>query len=104
MDYELAKQLKDAGFPVKETLYYDEVQIIPDNANGKVILRNLIVPTLEELIEACGNDFHYLTYDITWRAFAKGDKDGQRGHYKSPTEAVAKLWLSLSPNLAPNHP
>ncbi len=78
MNYELAKELKDAG------LVWDS-----DNAD---------YPTLSELIEACGIYFGALERavsekEITWlcgglnHAFiAKGD---------TPEEAVARLWLAL---------
>lgn len=89
MNYELAKELKDAGFPQGDT-------------GRKVGLRSdeAIVPTLEELIEKCGDKFYSLVFaiDNDWRAFSETDQwntvataDG-----KTPTEAVARLWLALN--------
>lgn len=47
MDYELVKQLKDAGFPQKDADWYtSDGQWIPENERK-------YVPTLEELIEEC---------------------------------------------------
>ena len=47
MTYELAKQLKDAGFPFKESR----------EARPRIIL-----PTLSELIAACGYGFQSLRH------------------------------------------
>lgn len=87
MNYELAKELKDAGF--RPDIYLYEVTREVGNA-----------PTLEELIEACGDQFYSLVFalDNDWRAFSEKDQwntvataDG-----KTPTEAVARLWLALN--------
>ena len=66
-------------------------------------------PTLEELIDACGNDFRWLkhnTHDPEHIWMAQGRPhwktiDGKglpepRCWGKTPIEAVAKLWLSLN--------
>jgi hypothetical protein len=95
MNYELAKQLKDIGFP--------------QGGDGKwigspdaLVWRNddrAYVPTLEELIEACGHDFSTLVLEAAndernlWRATGTGYSEYQT--YPSPTEAVARLWLAL---------
>ena len=81
MTYELAKQLKDAGFPDSE----------------------YIIPALSDLIEACGDKFVKLEKVVSgWSA------RGTQGRYKdpisdqmvwggiNPEEAVAKLWLALN--------
>lgn len=88
MNYELAKQLKEAGFPQPEYTedtkgdYYSE-------GDGKIIY----VPTLSELIEACGGGFIYLAKDSN-----RWDAKSQTyiiSKMSSPEEAVAKLWLNL---------
>lgn len=88
MTYELAKQLKDAGFP--HSKYW---QII----NGNMWCDDSEAPTLSELIEACGDGFGYLEKNFSWWA---RDSEEQflecRG--KTPEEAVAKLWLTLNKN------
>lgn len=100
MPYELAKQLKDAGFP---TMYQraapnglrEDGCFLIDSANYKI-------PTLEELIDACGKSFLKLEFNIgKWWAQSGELPDGRRGKYSedaaTPTEAVARLWLALNP-------
>ncbi len=83
MNYELAKQLKDAGFPQDECCVH-----------GKSGHDHVFEPSLSELIEACGDEFHGL-----WRVmdewFAK-DARGLEIKGSTPEEAVAKLWLALN--------
>ena len=100
MNYELAKQLRDNGFPqeqveVKDGLpgYAQSIQ----NGNhhldegGKVY-----EPTLSELIEACGEDFkklfRYTLENEIW--FECNDITTICG--STPEEAVANLWLALN--------
>ena len=79
MDYELAQELKEAGFPTKKQL------ITRYN-------RDIAVPTLEELIEACGMKFMTLRlrHDAQWEV---------NGEFisRTPVEGVARLWLALHP-------
>jgi hypothetical protein len=79
MDYELAQELKEAGFPTKKQL------ITRYN-------RDIAVPTLEELIEACGKKFMTLRlrHDAQWEV---------NGEFisRTPVEGVARLWLALHP-------
>lgn len=100
MNYELAKQLKDVGFPQPHPLI-GTLEIF----NGEQIY----IPTLSELIEVCGRDFSELRYsnkkhhglDEIWRAYAliPGDinagRERPRGTGSTPEEAVARLWLTL---------
>jgi len=77
--YELAKQLKDAGwvFPV----------------GNWVEDKYLTLPTLSELIEACGEHFGQLKrYTNAWQVMDCYDLVVTG---KTPEEAVAKLWLKL---------
>lgn len=96
MNYELAKKLKDAGFPqIGRGLFMigdgtpiklvEPGEVISlDESNPVVYL-----PTLSELIEACGESFkslelvggHFYTNDCWER--------------ETPEEAVANLWLAL---------
>jgi hypothetical protein len=71
VDYELAKSLMDAGYP----------QIGKGSSIGspdKIVWRisdRVYVPTLEELIEACGNNFGSLDKRHDgWLACANGDQ------------------------------
>lgn len=98
MDYTLTKELKHAGFPLYE---------IPEpyNTNGeRLFIFNINgvsyrIPTLEELIEACGDRFGGLTRMILvveeWTAHDTDDINID-AHGITPIEAVAKLWLALN--------
>lgn len=87
MNYELAKQLKDAGFPWPT-----------DKEKYDICCWE---PTLSELIEACGNNFELLTsrsVGIKWRAdsWPWGTlKKNVEGKGDTPEEAVARLWIEL---------
>jgi hypothetical protein len=88
MDYELAVQLKEAGFPIKKHLITR-------------YKRDIAVPTLEELIAACEEE--YLTIEHRnisgsrdWLATAHTLNQGnQSGVGSTPIEAVARVWLAL---------
>jgi len=112
MNYELAKQLKDAGFNQLKAFeaYYlnaGAVSGIVDNQmydKDSILRENKVVaiPTLSELIEACGSEFGYLHNRIHkglgWAACANGTEE----HYgETPEVAVAKLWLYLNDNKTP---
>lgn len=114
MTYELAKQLKDAGFEM--------MQEPVDYSNGKpnreqMRLTNndndwFLLPTLSELIEACGDELNtLLKFDnfknpYTWVAsthspcanyFEDFKEDNCLfGEGSTPEEAVAKLWLTIN--------
>lgn len=113
MNYELAKKLKHARYPIKEIVvsedhvlaleYYKLFNLIQV---GHVLW---VLPTLSELIEACGVDgFAYLEnhQNIQWRKTVGGNPDlslswaaqgnGFRGSGSTPEEAIANLWLSLN--------
>jgi len=98
MDYNLAKKLKDAGFP--EIRY-----VINFEQDWKYWS-----PSLSELIEACGDGFlqlyrHYEPVGkmdgewvfVDWRAYPRPatlKADGYVGY--TLEEAVANLWLALN--------
>ena len=90
MRYELAKQLFDAGFPQGGGGTWS---VPPD----KVVSRRedrIYVPSLEELLEAVGPNFHYvLKLPREWKAFSVNLEVG-RG--QSPIDAVARLWLAIN--------
>ena len=81
MNYELVKELKDAGFPY----HWDKV------ANAE--------PPLGLLIEACGYPFRMKTRTTT-RAdiWVAGQQHAHTAYYEgvgaTPEEAVARLWLA----------
>jgi len=87
MNYKLAKQLKDAGFP--QNIKEDEIRWTKG-------FENIKNPTLSELIEECGKEFKSLERakrSRTWWAFGFG---AINVNAKTPEEAVAKLWLKLN--------
>jgi hypothetical protein len=94
MEYSLAKELQDAGFSQggRGTWAAPLDKIVVRAAD------RAYSPTLEELIEACGKSFVGLTASDDdsgdWSAFAEGYPVGTI-EGKSPSEAVARLWLVL---------
>lgn len=128
MDYELAKELNDAGYPQDPGL----LRALPDKkeygwficegrgdafidkelVSGSGAFRDelwqsyspfqeaVYVPTLEELIEACGERYYSMVRvrQNDWRCYIEGErgmpKEGGVG--KSAVEAVARLWLALN--------
>jgi hypothetical protein len=102
MNYELCKKLKDAGFPQNsKTISFGEDIIPIENPNSEEM--KVSIPTLSELIEACGNRFSSLTLlaenpttkQKLWQS--RGEKIDLSWNY-SPEEAVANLWLALQDN------
>lgn len=97
MDYELAEQLKDAGFPQGIDEYSQYVE-----SDGSIccywnrIETGAYIPTLEELIEACGDDFGslYQGGELGWVADKHIHECEQEG--KTTIEAVARLYLALN--------
>ena len=104
MYYKLAKELKDAGFKQygdnivssngePETLYESRTEDGVENY--------CYIPTLEELIEACGGKFWRLqneeSYWIASGIIRNTETGGEFNNIegKTPTEAVANLWLEL---------
>lgn len=90
MNYELARQLKEAGFP--------------QDGIGQFVDTKLASPTLSELIEACGDDFDGLMPQRRVKN-SLGKFVAMKDRYESlsdcffgetPEEAVAKLWLKLN--------
>lgn len=91
MDYKLAKELKDAGFKFRR-------HQLPANELVGIEVDNelLPIPTLSELIEACGEDIEGLhRIDVYWYAYSIPHID-KRVEGKRPEEAVARLWLELN--------
>jgi hypothetical protein len=92
MTYELAKQIKDAGFLFQ---FVDKgcttLERLPDHLCN--------TPTLSHLIEACGDRFYSLVYAMEndWRCFSEreGDYVDTADGSTPEEEAVAKLWLAL---------
>lgn len=116
MNYELCKRLKDAGF-VQQGRGRWYALIIQDGdgphdgyyAKMYDFFGDIYVPTLSELIEACGDSFKGIvkTDDGIWEAGTlQGWDDGsvfvientevKRGVGTTVEEAVAALWLTIN--------
>jgi hypothetical protein len=95
ISYELAKELKDAGFPFAE-IYSD---IEADDAHRdwyKIDDSYYGEPTLSELIEACGEEFTGLikTKHSDWLAIEAEPRPAHASG-STPSEAVARLYIAL---------
>jgi hypothetical protein len=113
MIYELAKQLKEAGFPQRVSgdgwfQMPDGSSQYPMNATKK-FPQTAYVPTLSELIEASlsnvggfgglvwrENHIDGAAPKLTWIAFEAFARECEH-EGSTPEEAVAKLWLALHP-------
>lgn len=99
MNYELARRLQDAGLP--QVQKEGRFTAFVEQGNYVEAKDAIYVPTLEELIEACGKNKPTLR---PWNVFewlaSVPHPDGSRqllqGVGSTPTEAVARLWLALN--------
>ena len=86
--YKLVEQLKEAGFPqIKRPLLNKAIYLVD----------GMTIPTLEELIDECGDGTTLLKWkEKDYRAGnpIKGVMDKIDG--ETPFEAVAKLYLKLN--------
>jgi len=96
MNYELAEQLKEAGFPQKE-------HELSTRDTGDDWPRDVppykwpYNPILEEILEACGSAFERLEQHAgQWNAFGYGEKHMEEGQGSTAAEAAARLWLALN--------
>lgn len=114
MTYELAKKLKDAGFPqVIKADYYHEgcdecfggnAELYEKAKDSGFDSNDISIPTLPELIEACGEKFFYLerldnlAYKgwVAHAIFTGTDEKVIAKNGSTPEEAVANLWLKLN--------
>lgn len=106
MTYELALSLKNKGFPqelkdvVSENIYFDSNKEIVIGAfvESEVSEKMVKVPTLSELIEACGEEFEGILRNVTEGVFGRkwlASAGGYKADGSTPEEAVARLWLAL---------
>ena len=110
MNYQRAKELKEARFP------QDNPRFIrghyTSNADRTYGAERVYFPTLEELIEACGEEFMLTNECGKWEAWSnvggrlRGVRMGEGGAVHeiegdTHTEAVAKLWLALNKKAPP---
>ena len=104
MTYELAKQLKDAGFPQKvkygELYYHPEQGFLPVSLEmqGKVLSDGCLrFPSLSVLIDSCGERWSTLerNWDKTSFVATASPSTGYNYFGSTPEEAVATLYLAL---------
>lgn len=95
MEYKLAEKLKDAGFPQGEGMYSLQGEEPRYLTEDPIKWGNAYLPTLSELIEACGEGLSLLLKmdEGDWNAVGS---NGSINLGKTPEEAVAKLWLALN--------
>ena len=110
MNYELAKKLKDAGFPqlqrkgdryavsIEKAPEYEgkpEFEFIEDVNPPEKADDWFFFPNLLDIIEVCGSKFASLMIgpDLMWCAKGNGVEIFGQG---TPEEAVANLWLALN--------
>lgn len=118
ISHELAKELKGAGFPQENGEWYQRGdRIINAHEEDAGLLLSYVprldttepvkIPSLEELIEACGVRFNELEKirhtrkPGLWTAYSLiceecGVDKNSHAYGKTPTEAVARLWLVLN--------
>jgi hypothetical protein len=102
MNYELCKELKDAGFPQARVprLYPIAMEIgeirKPELTSEMVEEAGAYAPTLSELIEACGKP---ITLNVgVATTSATQPLSGEYANGPTLEEAVARLWLELNKN------
>lgn len=85
---ELAHQLREAGFPYPPDIAEFIEQKFKEGFS--------VMPSLRELLMACGGKNLKLTADASgrWYAYSYINAVGTEGD--TPEEAVAKLWLKLN--------
>ena len=115
LDYKLYKQLKDAGFPQGIGKYLlkapGEKEYRPFDITVKEGYENFLpagydmiyIPTLPQLLEACGDKFLYLKRGTEnengkWEASGNKHQDMSDSYSEGKTAkiAVIKLWLELN--------
>lgn len=100
MNYETAKALKDAGFPQEIKIggwFYHNFQMMQwcDPTHYKIKHDDICIPTLDSLIEECGDEFASLTKNSSeWLAQSYGIEISP-GIGSTSFEAIAKLYLAL---------
>jgi hypothetical protein len=105
VSFNLAKRLKAAGFPQRFTAgrAFNEQGLAVElngNRHWQAVDTYVSIPTLNELIKACGERFGGLESFLDgsrnrFRAFTQAP-DIPSGYADTPEEAVARLWLFLN--------
>lgn len=95
MDYKLAQELKDAGFPQPEHTPLSIPRLQIKEVEGSFVH----FPILEELIAECGEGFFRLTHSqCIWEATCphKTIRELLSETGKTPLIAVANLYIALN--------
>jgi hypothetical protein len=94
ISFELARKLKDAGFPQSELA----------RAQEQAGYDYVSMPTLATLIETCGEGFGALGREADWWVaceYVSEHGTWENAHEgETPEDAVARLWLSLNETAA----
>src|SRR5258708_5955014 len=93
MRYDLAKELSDAGLPQggKGAWTYPPDSLLARSRN------RVYVPTLSELVEACGDfNLKIRPHRAVASKLMKGNSQITKTEGDTPEEAVARLWLALN--------
>lgn len=106
MKYELAKELKDAGFPQEGHFWYvsedgkntSELMSVDAQEERTYMKLILVAPTLSELIAACGEAFSHMSRRDTGEYWVRARDSDVYHKGETPEEAVARLWLALQKN------
>lgn len=99
ISYELAKQLKEAGFPQENCVtknYHPTHGLSFGIPHPDMLIEPEVVslPTLSELIEACGDRFWKIEYLVPeYKAFSRNPDKSFLG--TTMEEALTTLWLEL---------
>ena len=96
LPYELCKKLKDSGFPQKDHGNQFDYIDASGNRGNLDADESYYCPTLNELIEACGEEFTSLFRVNAERWEADHEQSETIHGGKTPSEAVAKLYLALN--------
>jgi hypothetical protein len=115
MNYELAKQLKDSGFPFRRIEAgmcmsresADDVIDFNPSGDSSIGAQHFFKPTLEELIEKLGGAFRavyreerlnvsFIAVCPQMSALSEGEIGNITATGSTAVEAVAHLWLALN--------
>lgn len=97
ISYELAKQLKDAGFPQDDSgIVLTEYGTSDAHSANEMGYDYASIPTLSELIEACGEESPLVITVGKAVTIVLHGKTGMVCTSPTPEQAVAKLWLEIN--------
>lgn len=105
LSYETAKKLKEAGFEFNKVWLERNGTYAETPYNFD---KEYLIPTLSDLIKACGDDFGGLVFNPTntsdkWDCYLRYELHGNEYGLAHPTisgnsleEVVASLWLKIN--------